>query len=149
MTVVGFNFSRIHAQQKKAVKGDVKIGTNVKIDNVQKTNMVFDQTRSTIKVSFTYSVTYSPEVAEIQLQGDILFMQEQKLIDAVLKEWDEKKKVSARLSGILMNAIMQKSTIQAIVLSRDLGLPAPVPLPKVQQQKVTKKSAKAAEPAKK
>jgi hypothetical protein len=131
MTIVGFNFSKILAQQKKATKGNLKIGTNVKIDVVEKTSLGFDKDRSALRAGFTYKVTYEPEIGIIEFQGDILFMESQKIIDELVSEWNAKKQLPKKFSAALMTTIMQKCIIQALVISKDIGLPPPIQLPKV------------------
>ena len=131
MTIVGFNFSKLFAQQKKAAKGNLKIGTNVKIDDVQKTKLAIGKDRATVKISFTYNVNYDPDIGGLELQGDVLFMQEEKVIDAVMAEWEKKKALPKKLSAPIVTQIMQKCTIQALVMTKDIGLPPPLPLPKV------------------
>lgn len=134
MTIIGFNFSKLLAQQKKAAKGSVKIGTNVKLDAVEKTNLLFDKDKAALKAMFTYKVTYDPDIGTIEFQGDILFMQEAKVIDTLVAEWDKKKALPKKFSTALINAIMQKCIIQALIMSKDIGLPPPMPLPKVKAQ---------------
>jgi len=131
MTIVGFNFSKLFAQQKKAAKGNLKIGTNVKVEDVQKTNLAIGKEKATVKISFTYNVIYDPDIGGLELQGDVLFMQEEKLIDAVMDEWEKKKSLPKKISVGIVTQIMQKCTIQALVMTKDIGLPPPMPLPKV------------------
>ena len=131
MTIIGFNYSKLLAQQKKPAKGNLKIGTNVKIDSLEKSNLAFGDDRSAVKVSFTYTVKYDPDIGSIELQGDIMFMQEQKVIDKLLKDWQEKQQLPKKVSSNLVNSIMQKCTIQAMIMTKDIGLPPPMPMPKV------------------
>ncbi len=140
MTIVGFNFSKLFAQQKKATKGNLKISTNVKIESVDKTNLAIGKERSTVKISFTYNVMYDPDVGSLELQGDVLFMQEAKIIDELLNDWEKQKSLSKKFSSAIVTQIMQKCTIQALVMTKDIGLPPPIPLPKVRSSPVTVKA---------
>lgn len=134
MTIVGFNFSKIQAEHGKSAKGDVKIGTNVRIEDLQSTSLAFGNERSALRAVFSYTVSYDPAIGSIRLEGDVLFMQEKKIIEAILKEWTEKKAMSKKLSAVLVNTIMQKCTIQSLIMARDINLPPPMPLPKVKSQ---------------
>lgn len=140
MAIVGFNFSKLFAEQHKAAKGNLKISTNVKFESVEKTTLALGDDKSTLKVAFTYTVAYDPKVGSIELQGDLLFMQDVKLIEAVLAEWDKKKTLPAKVSKVLVNNIMQKCTIQALIMTKDIGLPPPMPLPKVKSSPVKVKA---------
>lgn len=134
MTIIGFNFSKLLAQQKKAAKGSLKIGTNVKLDAVEKTNLAFDKDKAALKATFTYKVTYDPDIGTIEFQGDILFLEAAKIIETLLQEWNKKKELPKKFSTALINAIMQKCIIQALIMSKDIGLPPPMPLPKIKAQ---------------
>lgn len=140
MTIVGFNFSKLFAQQKKAAKGNLKIGTNVKIESVVKTNLAIGKDRATVKLSFTYNVVYDPDIGNLELQGDVLFMQEAKVIEELLTEWEKKKSLPKKFSSAIVTQIMQKCTIQALIMTKDIGLPPPIPLPKVRSSPVTVKA---------
>ncbi|MBD3209003.1 hypothetical protein GF367_01110 [Candidatus Woesearchaeota archaeon] len=138
MTIIGFNFSKLLAEQRRAAKGTLKIGTNVKLDDVHQTDLSFDDERGAIKVAFTYIVTYDPDIGGVELKGDILFMQEKKVIGALVKDWGAKKSLPKKLSSALVNAIMQKCTLQAIIMTRDIGLPPPMPMPKLKSSSKVK-----------
>lgn len=129
MTIIGFNFSKLHAEQLKPHKKGIKISTNIKIDNLSKTKLSFDKTKGAVKASFSYEVQYG-DVGTILLAGDVLEMQEIKVIDSILEEWKEKKTIPKALSTALMTQIMNKSAVQAIILAKDIGLPSPIPMPK-------------------
>ena len=150
MTIIGFNFSKMLAQQKKAAKGSLKIGTNVKIDSLEKTSLVFDKERTALKLGFSYQVKYDPDIGGVDLQGDILFLQENKVAETLLAEWAKKKALPKNVSSSLVNAIMQKCVVQALILTKDIGLPSPLPLPKVKETtkvNVPEESVPVAKPA--
>lgn len=155
MTIVGFNFSSMNATREKNPVKELKIGTNIRLDKVEKTNLAFDEKRGTLKISFTYTINYDPGVGQIVLSGDVLTMQENKTVEALLKEWKEKKTVPPKFSRMIMQHLMQKCSVQGIIMSRDVGLPAPVPMPRFKTPTAVKKSATtpapkpAATPAKK
>ena len=144
MTIIGFNFSKILAHHKKPAKGNVKVGTNVKLDAVEKANLSFEKDKAAIRTVFTYKVTYEPDIGGVEFQGELLFLQEAKIVDSLLKEWEEKKALPKKFSTDLINAIMQKCIIQALIMSKDIGLPPPIPLPKLKPEEEGKQDEKKA-----
>ena len=50
----------------------------------------------------------------------------------ILASWKKDKKVPKELMAGLLNTILTKCNIQALILSQEINLPAPIPLPKVQ-----------------
>jgi len=131
MTIIGFAFTKIYAEQKKPSKGNIKISNNIKIEGLEKTNLIFDDKRVALKALFTYKVTYQPAVGSIELQGDILFLQETKQAEALIKEWNNKKALPKKLSASLITHILQKCHVQALILTKDINIPPPIPLPRV------------------
>lgn len=139
MTIIGFNFSKLHAEQLKPHKKGIKISTNIKIDDLAKTKLSFDKEKGALKASFAYEVNYS-DVGTIVLAGDVLVMQEIKIIDSILEEWKEKKTIPKALSTALMTHIMNKCAVQAIIMAKDIGLPSPIPMPRFKSPTQTKKN---------
>ncbi len=148
MTIIGFTFNKLSAFKKTVAKGSVKISTNVKITGLEKTNLIFDNKRVALKALFAYKVVYEPEIGGLEFEGDVLFLQDKKSADDVLKQWKDKKTIDRKLSAAIVSHILQKCAVQSLVLARDVGLPAPIPLPKVKapnvkgEAKVAKTSAK-------
>ena len=131
MTIVGFNFNKINAEKKKPIKGKVDIKSNVLITGVKESKLPVDGKRKPLNFEFEFTVVYEPGFGSIKLHGEILFLLDNKVADDTLKVWKKDKKVKGDFLSGIMNHILAKSNIQAVVVSRDVGLPAPLPLPKV------------------
>ena len=140
MTVVGLTFTKIHAERGAADKGQIKIGNSVTIEEVKKSNISLgSQSQEGLKFSFTYKSTYEEDFGVIELYGNLIFLDEPKKVEDVLKSWTEKKQLPPEVMKESLNAVLGRCNIQAIFLSREINLPPPVPLPKV---KVETKSDK-------
>lgn len=131
MTVIGFSFTKLTAELKKPSKGNLKVNSHVKINGLDKTNLSFDNKKTALKADFTYAVEYEPAVGNIEFKGDILFLQEQDEAQKLLDQFAKKKNVPKKIATVLVNNILKKSTMQAIIMSRDIALPPPIPLPGV------------------
>ena len=55
-------------------------------------------------------------------------------VKEILKSWKKDNKVDKDILGPIYNTILSKCNVQAIVLSRDIQLPPPIPLPKVKKE---------------
>ena len=139
MTIIGFTFSEIQAKQQKPPKGSIRINNNIKIVNLEKTSLNFDEKKIALKVDFKYTVDYQPEIGFIKFGGEILLLEDSKLADNLVKQWDEKKSLPPDFSEAIMSHLMQKCSVEAILLSKDVGLPSPIPLPKFKKPRVVKK----------
>ncbi|MBN1274829.1 hypothetical protein JXA12_00845 [Candidatus Woesearchaeota archaeon] len=136
MTIIGFNFSKLYAVHKKASKGDVKVATNIKIDAIEKTSINIDESKLALKASFTYTIKYDPDIGSLELQGDLLFVQETKVAEAFLAEWEKKRSMPRKASSAIVNAILPKCVVQALIMTKDIGLPSPIPLPRMKSSNV-------------
>lgn len=132
MTIMGINFTKMNVERKTGKKGKINISNNVSIINVEKVKMNFGgEKQQTLKFSFKFISKYDPDIGEIALEGDLIFLVEEKQSEEILKNWEKNKKVEPELMTGLLNNILNKCNIEAIILSKEIGLPAPIPLPKI------------------
>ena len=140
MVIVGFNFTKINAERKKPLQGKIQIQNNVGIINVEEYRLnIGKSTESGVKFLFKYDTIYSSDIGSISLEGEILFLEEQKKVKDILARWKKEKKVDQPIMIQIMNTILMKANIQALNISQDLGLPAPLQLPKVNVKQPEKK----------
>ncbi len=59
-------------------------------------------------------------------------MAEDKQVKEILKSWSKDKKISKDIMSNILNNVLVKCNIQALILSQYMNLPPPIPLPKVQ-----------------
>ena len=132
MTVIGFNFNKILVERKSSKAGKLTISNNVGINDVSEANVPFSGDKAkAIKFDFTFDSKYEPDIAIITLSGDLLYMFPQETAEKVLSEWKEKKRLSQDVVTAVMNTVLNRCNIEALILSRELNLPSPIPLPKV------------------
>ncbi len=133
MPVVGLNFTRIEVERKGALKGNVNIHNNVAIKSVEKSDVDISSDKQLVaKFNFEFTSKYEPELGKIIFNGNLLFMDEQKKIKEVIDTWKKEKKVEKELMTTILNTILSKCNIQALILSDSVNLPPPIPLPKVE-----------------
>jgi hypothetical protein len=142
MTIVGFNFNKINVERTASKTGNLTISNNFGITGVSESPLALGgKAAKAIKFEFNFQSKYEPDVANITLVGDLLFMFPTELADKVLKDWKDSKKLNDQVAESVMNSILNRCNIEALFLSREMNLPSPIPLPKVN---VTKKSSVAA-----
>ena len=131
MTVVGFSFTKLMAEKKKPVKGQINVSNNVSVKNVSEAKFGLDPKKSSLKLEFVYTANYNPEVGKIELFGEIIILVEKKESEDILKKWKKDKKIPAEFAKDVMNTLLSKCNIQAVIMSKDINLPAPIPMPKM------------------
>lgn len=136
MAVIGFSLNKIEVEKKPDYKGKVSIKNNVSIKDVEKADLFLGKTKQdSLKFTFTYASLYEPAFGKILLEGHVIFVEEDAKVKNILKSWKKDKKIEPEVMTILLNNILSKCNIEALMLSRDTGLPPPLPMPKVQVKK--------------
>jgi hypothetical protein len=131
MTIVGFNFTKMVAEKLKPVKGKINIKNNVSIKNITESKLAIDAKKKALRFEFVYTSTYEPGIGSIEIGGGTMYLADEKVAKAALEQWKKSKSAPPDIMRELMNNILTKCNIQAIVLSKDINLPAPIPLPKM------------------
>ena len=132
MPVIAFNFTKISAERQQQTSGTVNIKNSVVIKDVIKTNLKLGpQSQDVLRVTFEFVSNYEPNKGKIVLEGDIVHVDKPEKIDAMLKAWQKDKKLPKSDSRAIINHLLSKCNVEAILLSRELNLPSPIELPKI------------------
>jgi hypothetical protein len=140
MAIIGFNFTKIAAQRISGRTGKINITNNIGVRNIETSKFSGDDKRSAVKISFRYDGVYDPKVAHLQFDGDVVLLLEKKAADDLVVAWKDGKADTKILTGA-MNHVLERCNIQAIILARDMNLPSPVPMPKVNMDAGSVKNA--------
>ncbi len=136
MAIVGFNFSKIQAARHNPVRGKINISNRVAIKDVEQADLSLGKDKQKgVKFIFNYVSKYEPKIGDIELEGDLLYLSDDKAVKGILDEWKKSKKIPESVMGSILNTILSKCNIQALVTSKDVNLPPSVPMPKVQINK--------------
>ena len=131
MTTVGFNFTKIFAERKMASDQNIKIENNVGIVSVVESD-VLDPKKSLVKFDFTFTCKYEPGLGSIELYGELIEMFDKELSSKVIDAWNKDKKVHPDIMTRILNTVLMRANIEAIIMSKELALPSPVAMPKVE-----------------
>ncbi len=133
MTIVGFNFSKISVEKKEAAKGKITINNNIAIKSVEKKDLSLGAAKQEgVKFVFAFVSKYDPKFAEILLEGDVLYLASSEEVKKIVDGWKKTKKVSKDVMAQIMNTALTKCNVQALILSKEVNLPPPIPLPSVE-----------------
>lgn len=132
MAIVSMNFTKLLAERKTDAREKVNISNNVAVTNVEEAELpLAGQSQKTVKISFAFTTSYEPNLGTIQLEGNLLYIGDAKEMKEIAKNWEKDKRLSAEMMKQVISAVLNKCNIQALVMSKDVNLPPPVPLPKV------------------
>ncbi|MBN2423216.1 hypothetical protein JXB41_08390 [Candidatus Woesearchaeota archaeon] len=135
MAIVGFNFTKIVVEKNKASVGKIDITNNVSIKEVKEAKLNLGSTKKTgLEFNFIFTSRYNPDMGQIELQGKVVYMDKDEKIKDIMASWKKDKKVPKDILGPIYNSILSKCNIEAIILSREIQLPPPIPLPKLKAE---------------
>jgi len=130
--IVGFNLKKILVERKAPLRAAIKINTKTNITDIKKEDVEFVKEKTVLKFDFEFVVEYlsdSELVANINFEGELLYLVEPKEAKKILENW-KKKEIEAELRVRIFNAILGKCNVKALILEEELGLPPHLPLPK-------------------
>lgn len=131
MPILGLNFDAVHAEKKKELKPPLKINTDVEIVGVSKEESFFSsKDESVLRFNFEFSLVFDPkDVAELKLKGHMHFLAKAKDNDKVLATWKKEKKFPPELARQLVNMVLLKANIKALIIGQEVGLPPHIRMP--------------------
>ncbi|MDP7476100.1 MAG: hypothetical protein QF655_00510 [Candidatus Woesearchaeota archaeon] len=133
MTIVGFNFTKLEAEKKDMIKGKINVSNNVTISKVEEKKLAIgNDKQKVLAFTFEFVSKYEPNIGSIKFTGDVLFMDDSKKVKEILDGWEKDKKLPKEIMPGILNTALNKCNIQALILSEQINLPPPIPLPKVQ-----------------
>jgi hypothetical protein len=133
MTIVGFDFVKIGAEKKNPVRGKISINNNVAIKSVEEHNLNLGRDKKdALKFEFEFIAKYDPDIGTIKLGGNVIYMEDSKKVKDIMDGWKKDKKLPKDVSTGVLNTILTKCNVEALILSKDINLPPPIPMPKIQ-----------------
>ncbi|MEM2282892.1 MAG: hypothetical protein QXH26_05090 [Candidatus Hadarchaeales archaeon] len=107
----------------KPLPPNVQVSANVSIVSVE-------MGENKLILPFVTSITYNPSVAQISLKGKAIISGEKEELEKIQEGY--KKHLPPPPS--LLQTITNTSLIEAVILSKTVGVPPPVPLPSFSAQ---------------
>ena len=129
MKLLGLSFTKINGEKHSEVPQDVKINSKIdvlKVSSVKSDNFRFKE--DVLAVKFFLGLDYAPNCASLEIEGNLLLGVDPKKAKEVLKDW-EKKEIPEEFRLALFNIIMRKSSLKALQIEDDLGLPPHITFP--------------------
>ena len=133
MPIAAINYKKISGERKKPIQGTVNIQNNIAITDVsKKESSLKDQV--IIDVEFQFTALFEPSIGSINIIGDVTVIETSKKADEILAEWKKNNQLSKDLLKPIMNSLLAKCNIEAILLGKELGLPPTLAMPKLTEK---------------
>jgi len=87
-----------------------------------------------LSVGFVFASNYEPNIGFIRIEGEIYVPANPEEANNALKEWEssENKHLPQEMAEIVHNSIISNCMMETAVISREIQLPPPFPIPHVQ-----------------
>lgn len=131
MPITGFGLTKLHAEKIGKVSNDMKITPNISIKGIDKHEIQDNSGKPTLKITFLFSIEYGPDIANIQIEGNVLYSDTQEIIDRVIQSKVEGK-VDETILNQALGVIQVNSHIKALELTREIGVPPHMGIPILQ-----------------
>jgi len=132
MPVVGLNFAKIVVEKHAPVKGKVQVNNNVVIKEVERADLkIGTPEQGALKFNFEFTAKYEPEIGDITLNGALTFLEKEEKAKEIEEQWKKDKKIPKEVMSSVLNTILSRCNVQALLLAREVNLPPPIMLPKV------------------
>lgn len=135
MTVIGFNLKNISAEKRNQIAGKLNVNNNLKILDISQEKAAFTVSDEVLKFDFKFDVTYDPDIGNLAMEGNLLYMEKPKKIKDILDLWKKEQKMSKEVSELVFNTILSRCNVKALTLAQDVGLPPHFRLPLIRAPK--------------
>lgn len=99
----------------------IQINTNINVVGMEK------KQDESMEVPFVLSISFNPSIAQMSIKGNAYVTGEKNEVEKALKDYEAKKPPSQ----IIIQSISNVVFIEAVLISRILNIPPPVPLPQI------------------
>jgi hypothetical protein len=107
---------------------------NIRIDNNSTVTMIKELPDGTAQIDYRYTANYGG-IGSIRIEGTMLYSGD---VGELIKKWSETSNMPDKVASEVHTAIMGTCVPEAVLISRDLKLPPPLPLPQIKVGKPKK-----------
>ncbi len=131
MTILNFGFNKIVVERKTRSAKQINIESGLHIKDVKASEMVKNDAQKAFTISFGFDVKYEPGLGNISIEGELLYLSSNDQAKEISDLWEKNKSLPKQVGVVIFNRILQQCNVEALILSREVNLPAPIQLPKV------------------
>lgn len=133
MPIMGINITKLSIEKGNPPVPQVEVDLTPKVTGIRLGEMRTPTGKlNGIEVLFEYGVTYKPDVAKASIEGVIFYLPRNRDdVDRILDEWENEKKLDPNMFAEVVNAVTMEAMPLLMLLSKELRLPYPIPVPRV------------------
>ena len=139
MAILNFGFTKILVEKKSTSIKQINIQSGMNILDVSESEMIKDAKQKAFNVKFAFEIKYEPGVGNINLEGELIFLAGENVSKEISEAWKKNKSLPKDIALSVFNKILHNCNVEALILSKEMNLPAPIQLPKVRAQAAPEK----------
>lgn len=123
---IDLRYTEIEARRFGEARDRVNVNNNSTITAVSRVD-------DKMSLEFVFTSSYEPDVGEIKIKGRLLVSDSEENIRAAMEAWEEsgQKNLPRDMAENVHNLIISNCVIETVILSREIQLPSPVPMPRI------------------
>ncbi len=132
--ILGISLDKISVERKDYGKGEFKVSYASEIEDIKEADIAA-MNEKVGELLFSFDVTYTQaekDVGSLKFKGSVLWKGDLKELK---EKWAANKKLPEGVGLTVLNGIYRKCLILGAGLSEQLGLPSPIPMPRVSLKK--------------
>lgn len=139
MILVGQRITKISGERKHLDKGTVikNISSNAVPLNIREEKTA-DAKKKFLVIEWEFVSNYELEkderLAELKIAGELIYDVEAKDFKEIMDEWKKSKSVSKEKLLVILQTVLNIGQVEGIILAKNLNLPSPVQLLRIQEK---------------
>lgn len=138
MTILNFSFSKIDVEKKDKVSKQISIKSGLNISDVSESAAMKGSKQKAFNIKFSFNVNYEPAAGHIKLDGTLLYLANDDSAKEITDTWAKNKSLPKNIALVVFNRILHNCNVEALILSKEINLPAPIQLPRVKAEPAKK-----------
>ena len=134
MTILNFSFSKIDVEKKDKVSKQISIKSGLNISDVSESTAMKGSAQKAFNIKFSFNVNYEPAAGHIKLDGAILYLANDESAKEIVDTWAKNKSLPKNIALVVFNRILHNCNVEALILSKEINLPAPIQLPRIKAE---------------
>jgi hypothetical protein len=132
MVITAFHFTKLSAEKTKNAPKKVSVSNKVILTDVKEAKLAIGSSKQkAIEFSFDYVVEYAPEAGNVLIQGALLYVAAEAKVKETMEKWKKEKKLPDDVLLEVYNPILEKCSVETLLLARDVLLAPHITLPKM------------------
>lgn len=128
MSIISFNLTKLNGERKSGPAGKLSVTNRTNLKDVQERPL---GNQKALLFSFAHESKYNPDFATLTIEGEVLVLSNDEEVKETLASFKKNKTLNQQLTQKVFNTILNRTSIEALVLSKNLNLPAPFKLPRI------------------